>query len=93
MKVTTIGIGLAKSVFSIHGVDQHGKCGSSSKCASPTNAMVMLSHFITVVSTDFGAAKVRRSFSCIGLGWRVHVPEPRSGCPSTGYARQRAGED
>src|SRR3954447_19078734 len=26
MKITTIGIDLAKSVFSIHGVDQHGKC-------------------------------------------------------------------
>ena len=26
MKITTIGIDLAKSVFSIHGVDQHGRC-------------------------------------------------------------------
>ena len=26
MKITTIGIDLAKSVFSIHGVDEHGKC-------------------------------------------------------------------
>ncbi len=26
MKITTMGIDLAKSVFSIHGVDEHGKC-------------------------------------------------------------------
>jgi hypothetical protein len=26
MKITTIGIDLAKSVFSFHGVDEHGKC-------------------------------------------------------------------
>ena len=25
MKITTIGIDLAKSVFQVHGVDQHGK--------------------------------------------------------------------
>ncbi len=26
MKITTMGIDLAKSVFSIHAVDEHGKC-------------------------------------------------------------------
>jgi len=27
MKITTIGIDLAKSVFQVHGVDEHGKAG------------------------------------------------------------------
>ena len=30
MKITTIGIDLAKSVFQLHGVDAHGKVGLSS---------------------------------------------------------------
>ncbi len=27
MKITTVGIDLAKNVFQVHGIDQHGKVG------------------------------------------------------------------
>ena len=32
MNVTTIGIDLAKNVFSLHGVDAHGKTSGSTFC-------------------------------------------------------------
>jgi hypothetical protein len=35
MKVTTVGIDLAKNLFQVHGVDAHGKTGSDALADTP----------------------------------------------------------
>ena len=41
MKVTTIGIDLAKSVFQVHGVDERGKAGDQQTAETRSAAVAL----------------------------------------------------
>jgi transposase len=77
MKITTIGIDLAKSVFSIHGVDEHGKCALKRQVRREQllEVMAKLPACLVGMEACSGAHHFARELRKLGHDPRIMAPQ------------------
>ncbi len=80
MKITTVGIDLAKNVFQVHGVDERGKAVLRKRLGSAISSSSSKRPESSVSSSGSGGKATGRAWakaltpSKASSGWRVGVP-------------------